>query len=102
MIDPFIWLTPILVLGIVALLGFVGCQVVLGLSTFTRKPTFDPPAGGYFDSQTVTVSGDPGATIYFTTDGSPPTTSSPRHSPPPQILIPTPTTTTPLARNDGD
>jgi hypothetical protein len=31
MIDSYLYLTPILVLGVIALLGFVGCDVVFGL-----------------------------------------------------------------------
>jgi hypothetical protein len=40
-------------------------------------PAFDPPAGPYKSIQSVTLSDStPGATIYFTTDGSHPTVSS--------------------------
>ena len=41
-------------------------------------PIFNPPAGGYVGAQTITITClTPGATIYYTTDGSVPTTNSP-------------------------
>jgi hypothetical protein len=49
MIDPFVLLTPILLLGIVALLAFVGCQDLFDVSG-VHTPTIDvnqvTPAGG--------------------------------------------------------
>jgi len=53
MTDTFLFLTPLLVLAIVALLGFVGCAWIFGLQTFIHSPTFDPPAGAYFAPQMV-------------------------------------------------
>jgi hypothetical protein len=53
MTDTFLLLTPLLVLAIVALLGFVGCQWLLHLGDFIHPPTFDPPAGAYFAPQMV-------------------------------------------------
>ena len=57
----------------------------------TATPTFSPPAGTYVLPQLVSISdASPGATIYYTTDGSTPTTSSARYSGP--ILVVTTTT----------
>jgi len=70
MIDPFVLLAPVLLLAVLALLHFVGCDVVLGLTEIITV-TFDPPAGTYPPGQKVTVSTDPsGAKIYYTTDGT--------------------------------
>ena len=38
-------------------------------------PTFSPAPGSYAGSQSVTLSSTPGATIYYTIDGTPPATS---------------------------
>jgi hypothetical protein len=47
------------------------------------KPTFSPGSGTYSSTQTVTISSStPGATIYYTTDGSMPTTASQSYSGP--------------------
>jgi len=46
-------------------------------------PTFSPPAGSYASAQNVTISDTtPGATIYYTTDGTTPTTSSTKFTAP--------------------
>jgi autotransporter-associated beta strand protein len=60
-------------LGSLALDGSI--QVV---STATGPAvSFTPPAGGYIGAQTVTLScTNPGATLFYTTDGSTPTTNS--------------------------
>ena len=49
----------------------------ISVSNFTVAPTYNPPAAAYVGAQSVTLSSEPGATIYYTTDGSAPTTSSP-------------------------
>ncbi len=49
----------------------------------TPAPTFNPPAGTYSSTQSVTISDSNGdAAIYYTTDGSTPTTASTRYSKP--------------------
>jgi hypothetical protein len=71
MIDPFIVLTPILVLGVLLMLRFIGCAAILGLSPTLGPVTFDPPPGSYVDQQSVAVSVDGGAdSISFTINGS--------------------------------
>jgi hypothetical protein len=48
-----------------------------GTSPTAATPTFSPVAGSYSATQSVTLSDTtPGATIYYTTDGSTPTTAS--------------------------
>ena len=50
----------------------------LTVANTAAVPIFNPPAGGYVGAQTVTITClTPGATIYYTTNGSVPTTSSP-------------------------
>jgi hypothetical protein len=60
MTSTLLFLTPFFVLTIVALLGFVGCDWVLGVQDFIHPPTFNPPAGGYYAPQSVTLD-DPDA-----------------------------------------
>jgi hypothetical protein len=61
MIDGFVLLTPILVLAIVALLGFVGCDRVFGLgdvhSPSLAPNNINPNKGPTKGGQTVTISG---------------------------------------------
>jgi hypothetical protein len=44
-------------------------------STKAALPVFDPPAGFYLTNRNVSISGYPGSTIHYTTDGSDPHTS---------------------------
>ena len=53
-----------------------------GYDTRLAAPTFSPAAGSYTSSQSVTISGPAGATIYYTTNGKPPTTASAVYSGP--------------------
>ena len=51
--------------------------VALSTAAIAAAPTFSVPAGTYTSAQTVTIfDSTPGATIYYTTDGTTPTTSS--------------------------
>ena len=63
------------------------------LANTVVTPSFSLASGGYIGAQSVgIVCGTPGATIYFTTDGSTPTTGSSVYSGP--ITVPTDATTT--------
>jgi len=80
MTDTFLFLTPVLVLGIVALLGFVGCAWALGLPEFpptAPTPTISPPAGAYYAPQMITLE-DPDADemYYYLVDPADPTSSA--------------------------
>lgn len=73
MMDPFVLLTPILVLGLLALVRFVGCATIFGLSQTIGPVTFDPPPGYYVDSQNVSVSVEGGVdSISYMINGSAP------------------------------
>lgn len=85
MIDCYVFLAPVLLLAVVALLGFVGCDLVLGLtplSPVTATPAFDPPPGTYGGTQFVSLSdATSNATIYYTTDQSTPNVPPPNTPP---------------------
>jgi hypothetical protein len=69
----------------------------------TAAPTFNPPGGSYILALTVSISdATPGATIYYTTDGSTPTTSSARYSGPILLNILGTTTVRAIAVAPGD
>jgi len=79
MIDPFVLLTPILLLGVLALLRFVGCDWVIGLNEFTHDAdvtsitpdtlvpcgTFTVHGDGFVDGSTVTWNASPALTTTF-------------------------------------
>lgn len=46
------------------------------ITNIAATPTFSPAEGTYNSPQSVTIESTPGATIYYTTDGTTPTTSS--------------------------
>jgi hypothetical protein len=65
MIDPFVLLAPVLLLGVIALLRFVGCNYVLGLHDTTlapHTPVLKPPLSPPFATQ-----GDPNFTTLTVT-----------------------------------
>ena len=60
------------------------------MSTNTLSPVFNPAAGGYVGSLSVSISSESGATIYYTTDGSDPTVSGTvmSNSSPATVVVP--------------
>ena len=59
-------------------------QIVVTISgeAGVTAPSFDPAPGTYYGAQTVTITSEDGATIYYTTNGTEPTTSSNVYSAP--------------------
>lgn len=63
--------------------GGIGTANLFGITagSAAASPTFSPAPGTYTSVQTVTISdATPGATIYFTTDGTAPSTSSTKYT----------------------
>lgn len=59
------------------------------ITTTTAPPIFNPSGGNYIGAQTVTINSlTPGATIYYTTNGSTPTVSSPSGMAPVTVMVP--------------
>lgn len=83
--------------------GLLASPVASTTYTLTSQavaPTFNPPAGDFTTTQSVTLStSTPNATIYYTTDGSTPTTSSAKYSSP--ISVATTETITAIAAASG-
>jgi Chitobiase/beta-hexosaminidase C-terminal domain/Bacterial Ig-like domain (group 3)/Bacterial Ig-like domain (group 1)/FG-GAP-like repeat/Beta-propeller repeat len=82
-------------------------SVPTGVVTFTfndnsvATPIFQPPAGTYASTQTVTITDTTaGAMIYYTTDGSKPTSSSNRYTGP--IAVSSPETIAAIAITPGN
>lgn len=61
----------------------------LGDEEITAAPTFSPASGTYTEAQTVTISAEDGADIYYTTNGDDPTTSSTKYSAPFEVATTT-------------
>lgn len=59
--------------------------VVGGEVEFTAAPTFTPAAGTYYEAQSVTLSAEDGASIYYTTNGDEPTAQSTLYSTPIEV-----------------
>ena len=98
MTDPFVLLTPVLVLVVMALLRFVGCDRVFGINPVIGGVNFEPPPGGYFNAQMVTLSVDPpDATISYTTSD----TGFPDQPYTGPILVSATTTIRAIASKDG-
>ncbi len=82
--------TPQTIQAVATASGYSLSPVASAAYTFTRPtataPVINPPTGAYAATQTVTITDStpshPGATIYYTTDGSTPTVHSPAYGGP--------------------
>jgi hypothetical protein len=91
----------LLITSALALGALTGCGGNGGRVPVAATPTFSPVAGTYSSAQKVTISDiTPGATIYYTTDGTTPTTSSAVYST--QINVAVNETIEALATKSGD
>lgn len=72
---------------------------VSGEVQVAAAPTFSPAAGTYYEAQSVTLSAEDDASIYYTTNGDDPTTSSTEYSDP--IEVAQTTTIKAIAVKDG-
>lgn len=75
MIDHFVFFAPILLLAIIALLQFVGCNQVFGVhevEVYGPLPDFNPESGVVPQGQQVAMSAGPTGTIFYTLDGTDP------------------------------
>jgi autotransporter-associated beta strand protein len=68
---------PVLPSGLTWDTSSLAINGTITVANFTLAPSFDPPSGAYVGAQSVTITSEPGATIYYTTDGTAPTISSP-------------------------
>jgi len=88
MIDLYVLLTPILLLGVIALAGFVGCEFFFPL---TPPPPLDPPANlravGGNGRVDLTWNVDPAATEFHVLRGTSPGTQ-PEDYPDPHSVLP--------------
>jgi len=79
MFDPYLILAPALTLAVLALVRFIGCNAIFGLSAvreYGPSPTFTPGPGAVPQGQGITISADPGVPIYYTLDGTDPATTA--------------------------